>query len=139
MIQDSIYEYCDGKYVWGKKDCVGLLEHVWNISVRQDWMNNDHVRSIAIAKRKYGSVHDAYMSVLKQHGFEDVLMPKIKAVFITQESGMIDICLNNVSHSISLPYSIMGIVAEKNKHLYFGYEGVCVISPKSDFEYLWAA
>jgi len=147
-LKEIIIEFCSKDYVWNKHDCISLLEHICELDhdiLREPWMNHNHARAIAEAKRKYFSVLNAYIILLKQkHNFSSLLSPELKSVFLTPESGIITVCAinNNILRKekrINLPFSIMGIVAEDNEHLYFSYNGPMIITPKKGFHYLWAA
>ena len=155
-IRNSILNYCRKQYTWGLYDCISLLEHVYDFpqeSLRAGWMIGNHARVVTKAVQRYGDIFHAYKIILTANKFILLDKPQIKSVFLTKEKDTVEVFLtyhndkirNNLNdynnllrkkYYIELPYSIMGIVAENNEHLYYGYEGLFVVSQKDNFTYL---
>lgn len=160
-LRNTVREICNERsYSWGEHDCISLTERIFDLekdSLREDWMlEKTHAKVISGALSRYGTVRRAYFSLLtRKHGFRESTEARDKRIFVTPEKGNISVFYtmnslpvkNAPKHkkenllrepvSIQLPFAIMGIVAERQEHLYLGYEGLFIVCRSNKFRYLY--
>ena len=143
-IIDVIKDECK-EYVWGESDCISLLERIYEykftyskntISFKLPWLyETNHAKAIALAKRNFGSLLNAYeKSLLSLDFFEVCDKLNTPCVFITKDKVVLYLkrFLNEDSKTYKFNLSnwhgaILGILIKHDSckyHLIYQLDGI---------------